>query len=108
MSDLDPITGPNIDDVAELVGILQRLRVSPTHLYVDWHHTSDHRPDVRIHLKTRTDFERFTAELKVKPNNIRQWQADQVRFEANHDTATRRLLIGCVSFPHHDDWEAKS
>lgn len=113
LDDLTPDQGRvlslvQIGVIKALVDQLHDLDLSPLHLRVDAKHVGDTRPDVSMWLRYRTDFERFCAAVGVKPVPARFDSADQRSWSAEHDTADRRLLVQCVSFKHHDDWEPKS
>lgn len=105
MADLSLV---QIDTIKGLVDVLHRLRMSPLHLHVDAKHVGDTRPDVKLWLRCRTDFEAFCAELGVRPVEARWNPEGQRSWSAEHDTPERRLLVQCVSFQHHDDWEPRS
>lgn len=94
--------------IKELVDQLAAFGISPLHLNINAKHVGDPRPSMSMWLRYRTDFERFCAALKTKvkergysPEGQREWYAE-------HDTADRRLLIQCVSFKHHEDWQPRS
>lgn len=94
-----------IGAIKELVDQLHTLDLSPLHLHIDTKHVGDTRPDVRLWLRYRTDFERFCGELGVKAKAARWDPEGQRSWSAEHDTEERRLLIQCVAFRHHADWQ---
>jgi hypothetical protein len=96
-----------IATIKALVDTLADLGISPLHLRVDAKHVGDHRPDISLWTQTRTDFERLCAHLKAKPAERRYRPVGQREWCAEHDTDERRLLLQCVSFAHHDDWEER-
>lgn len=96
--------------VKAIVDRLADLGIDPLHLHIDGSKPTDARPNVRLWLRTRTDFNRFIdvpALAKKKVEERSGFSKDRQReFYVEDDTDERRLLIQCVSFPHHDDWEA--
>jgi hypothetical protein len=96
-----------IETIKDLVGQLHALGVSPLHLQVDAKHVGDTRPDVRLWLRYRTDFERFCAALGIHAKESRWDPEGQRSWSAEHDMEDRRLLVQCVSFKHHADWEPR-
>jgi hypothetical protein len=93
--------------VKALVDHLSDLDISPLHLRIDAKHVGDARPDVSMWLRYRTDFERFCDALKLKAKERAYSPEGQREWWAEHDTADRRLLVQCVSFAHHEDWQPK-
>lgn len=104
MSDLD-VT--QINTIRGIVEQLALLEMSPLHLRVDAKHVGDTRPDISLWLRYRTDFERFCESIKAKPHERMYRGQGQREWYAESDADTRRLLIQCVSFEHHDDWEPR-
>jgi hypothetical protein len=96
-----------IATIKALVDTLADLGISPLHLLTNARKMSDTRPDISLWTQRRTDFEALCAHLKAKPVERMAHQPGQREWYAEHDTDERRLLIQCVSFPHHDDWQPR-
>lgn len=104
------MTKLDVTQVKTVLGIVEQLamlEISPLHLRVDAKHVGDTRPDISLWLRYRTDFERFCESIKAKPKERTYTPAGQREWWAESDTDTRRLLIQCASFEHHDDWQPK-
>lgn len=104
MSALD-LSMVQIDAIKTLVDQLHSLNMSPLHLHVDAKHVGDTRADAKLWLRYRTDMEAFCSEFGVKIVPARWDPEGQRSMSAIHDTDERRLLVRCVSFRHHSDWE---
>jgi hypothetical protein len=93
--------------IKELVDILEDLGIDPLTLHIDGARPLDARPDVRLWCRYRTDFETVCERLRLKPHERLARQHGQREWFAEHDDDRRRLLVQCVSFAHHDDWQPR-
>lgn len=93
--------------VKDLVDSLAFLAVTPLHLHVDTRVMLDQRPRVNVWLATRTDYERVVAALALKSVERMARTSGQREWYAEDDTTARALLVQCVSFVHHADWQAR-
>lgn len=93
--------------IKALVDDLARLDVTPLHLHVDTLKVGDLRPNVSLWTQTRTDFETLCDAWKMKPVERTYTPEGQRAWCAERDTNDRRLLVQCVSFAHHDDWQPR-
>lgn len=98
---------PPIAAVKDLVDLLARLGLDPLHLHIDGARPLDSRPNVRLWLRHRTDFERVVTELGLRPTERRYVQSGQREWHAERDDDRTRLLVSCVSFEHHPDWQPR-
>lgn len=96
-----------ISEIKAIVDQLVDLGVDALHLRADAKKVGDLRPDVSLWITHRTDFERVCEAFGAKPVERRYRQAGQREWFAEKDTGTRRLLIQCVSFEHHHDWQPR-
>ena len=96
-----------IDEIKEFVDVLADMGIDPLHLHIDGHRPTDARPSISVWIRHRTEFEAICARLKAKPVERRYSQPGQREWWAESDTTTRRLLMQCVSFEHHHDWEPR-
>jgi len=100
------VVQPSITTLKELVDQLADLGIDPLHLHTDGH-TNIRPPDYRLWLRTRTDFFAVCEAFGLKPTEARWAPEGQRSWSAAKDTDDRRLLVQCVSFEHHDDWEPR-
>lgn len=98
---------PPVNAIKQVVDLLDELGIDPLHLHADGAKVLDARHDIKLWLRYRTDFERVCAALKAKPVERPHRGHGQREWYAEPDTADRRLLVQCVSFEHHPDWEAR-
>ncbi|WGL50668.1 hypothetical protein P5P86_11905 [Nocardioides sp. BP30] len=97
-----------IAEIKAVVDTLADLGIDPLHLHIDGQRPTDRRPSMTTWIRYRTDFERVCDAFKAKPTERRYSQPGQREWYAESDTATRRLLIQCVSFEHHEDWQPRA
>ena len=90
-----------------LVDDLIALDVQPLHLHIDTLPVGDQRPDIRLWLRTRTDFERACTHWGIKATEKRYSPAGQREWSATKDVDEHRLLVQVVSFQHHPDWQPR-
>lgn len=88
----------------ELLATLTRLGVEPVSLRIEWPIVVHTEPQYRLQLRTRTDFQQVTTELRMKTASSDGHTLGQVRYWTASDGP---LLIEAVSFPHHEDWPGK-
>lgn len=100
------VTTP-IAEIKAVVDTLADLGIDALHLHVDGKKTTDHRPDLALWVIYRTEFLRLCEAFNAKPVERRWAPAGQREWFAEADTGARRLLIQCVSFEHHHDWEPR-
>lgn len=93
-----------ISEIKAVVDTLAGLGIDPLHLHIDGQRPTDHRPNITVWVRYRTEFEATCGAFNAKAVERRFIQHGQREWYAESDTATRRLLIQCVSFEHHADW----
>lgn len=98
---------PPIAAIKAIVDTFADLGIDPLHLHSDGHKPTDRRPDLRVWCRYRTDFERVCQRLRLKVTERRYVQTGQRAWFAEQDNADHRLLVECVSFEHHADWEPR-
>lgn len=96
-----------IAETKSLVDLLADMGIDPLHLHVDGAKPLDARPNIKLWTRYRTEFFTLCERLGAKPEERRFAPAGQREWYAESDTLTRRLLVQCVSFEHHDDWEPR-
>jgi hypothetical protein len=96
-----------IGEIKDVVDQLAELGIDALHLRADAKKVGDPRPDVSLWVTYRTEFLRVCEAFGVKAQERRFAGAGRREWFAERDTATRRLLIQCVSFEHHHDWEPR-
>lgn len=100
---LSPIT-----EIKALVDLLADMGLDPLHLNIDARSNLDRRPRINLWMRYRTDFETFCARIGAKPAEKRYTGGTgQREWHANSDTPARALLVQCVSFDHHPDWQPR-
>lgn len=88
--------------VRDLLDALTDLGITPASLTVEWRFTNQTQPYINCWIRYRTEFERLTEHLKLKTDS-----AVRVIGQRHYFTrGDKGPLIQCVSFPHHEDWEA--
>lgn len=93
-----------VNEIKALVDLLDSLGIDPLHLHIDGSRPTDSRPNVRLWLRYRTEFETVCKRLKLKPAERRYMQHGVREWNAEGDTPMRRLLVSCASLAHHPDW----
>lgn len=94
--------------IKDLVDTLDGMGIDPLHLHIDGAKPLDPRPDIRLWCRYRTDFEAVCARLRLKPRERDGYgRMGQREWFAEHDDDRRRLLVQCVSFDHHPDWQPR-
>ena len=106
MSEQLTIDAPPIAAIKEIVDVFAELGVDPLHLQADGARPTDRRPNLSVWCRYRTDFETVCQRLDLKPVERRYIQHGQRHWYAERDNDTARLLVQCVSFEHHGDWQA--
>lgn len=96
-----------ISEIKAIVDQLADLGVDALHLRADAKKVGDQRPDVSLWVTYRTEFLRVCEAFGIKPQERPYSRTGQREWFAERDTASRRLLVQCVSFEHHDDWEPR-
>jgi hypothetical protein len=96
-----------MSEIKALVDRLHLLDITPLHLNIDGPTPTEPRPNLRLWLRTRTDFERACGALGLNPKEARYSPHGQRQWTAEGDTPERRLFLSVVSFEHHDDWQPK-
>lgn len=94
-------------EIKALIDLLAELDIDALHLRIDAKKVGDTRPDIALWTLYRTQFERLCEALKMNPTERRFSPPGQREWFAESDTATRRLLVQCVSFEHHPDWQPR-
>lgn len=95
-----------IATIKGLVDVLADMGLDPLHLHIDGRKPTDSRPGVSMWMRYRTDYEQVVERLRLKSVERRATQHGQREWHAERDTDDMRLLVQCVSFEHHEDWEA--
>lgn len=93
--------------IKALIDKLDALGITPLHLNIDGPTPTEQRPNLRLWLRTRTDFETVCAALNLSAKAARYDQPGQRSWSASGDTEDQRLFVAAVSFKHHDDWQPK-
>jgi hypothetical protein len=96
-----------IDEIKAVVDTFADLGIDPLHLHVDGKRPLDQRPDIRVWVRYRMEFERVIDAFGAKPKERDYRMPGQREWFAEKDTDGRRLLLQCVSFEHHDDWQPR-
>lgn len=98
-----------IEEIKAVVDVLAGLGIDPLHLHVDGKRSTNPRPDIHMWIRFRTDFERVCAAFEAGPvEERRACPHGQREWWATSETSARKLLIRCVSFDHHHDWEPRT
>lgn len=98
---------PPIAAIKAVVDLFADLGIDPLHLHIDGARPTDSRPNLSAWCRYRTDFERVCQRLQLKATERRYVQPGQRHWCAERDDDTTRLLVQCVSFQHHADWEPR-
>ena len=93
--------------IKSVVDELVDLQVETLHLHIDGQTPTDARPSIRLWIRTRTDFELVCRAWGLKATEVRYTPTGQRQWHAEHDTHGHRLLVQCVSFDHHPDWQPR-
>lgn len=96
-----------IAEIKAVVDVLADLGIDALHLRADAKTVDDTRPDVSLWVTYRTEFLRVCEAFQLKPVERRYAGPGQRAWFAERDTNDRRLLVQCVSFEHHHDWEPR-
>lgn len=102
------LTHVPLGEIKALVDLLAELDVSVLHLHIDTRDMLDKRARINLWISSRTDYFRLCDHLKLTPTEKRYQGLGQREWWAEADTPARALLIQCVSFEHHDDWEPRA
>ncbi len=97
-----------IAEIKALVELLAEMGIDPLSLNARGATPLEPRSNMQLHLRTRTDFEAVCRRLGAKGHERKFPPRGQRSWWAEADTGTRKLLIQCVSFEHHDDWEPRT
>lgn len=103
MTDTPARTMAPIAAIKDIIDTFADLGIDPSVLHTAGSRPLDPRPVINVWTHTRTDFERVVERLGLKAVE-RLTRPGQREWNAERDTETLRLLITCVSFPHHADW----
>ena len=98
---------PPIAEIKAVVDVLADLGIDALHLRADAKKVGDTRPDISLWVTYRTEFLRVCEAFGIKPVERIAHQPGQREWYAERDTDDRRLLVQCVSFEHHEDWEPR-
>lgn len=96
-----------ITEIKAVIDVLADLGLDPLHLHVDGHVPTDQRPSISMWIRYRTDFFRVCEAFAVTPRERPFTQHGARSWFAESDSVTRCLLVQCVSFEHHHDWEPR-
>lgn len=108
MSDQPTLDLPRTSGIKTIVDLLDDLGIDPLHLHCDGAKPLDSRPNVRLWLRYCTDYERVIDRLRLKSVERQYRMPGQREWYAERDNDEMRLLVCCVSFAHHPDWEARA
>lgn len=96
-----------VAEIKAVVDLLADLGLDPLHLNIDGRTPTEDRPNIRLWMRYRSDFERVCEALKAKPVERQAHYQGQRHWYAEADTDARRLLVQCVSLEHHPDWQPR-
>jgi hypothetical protein len=99
--------GMSIATIKALVDQLAYMDVTPLHLNIDGPTPTETRPNIRLWLRTRSEFEAVCKALSLPVKESRYDPSGQRSWSASGDDASQRLFVSVVSFEHHDDWQPK-
>ncbi len=103
----ETIAAASIAAIKAIVDLFAELGIDPLHFHADGHKPTDHRPNLTIWCRYRTDFETICDRLGLKATERRYTSHGRREWYAELDDDTTRLLVSCASFEHHHDWEPR-
>lgn len=101
------LTTTPITEIKAIVDVLAELGIDALHFRADAKKVGDTRPDISLWITYRSEFLRVCEAFGLKPVERRYAGEGQRAWFAERDTDDRRLLVQCVSFEHHHDWEPR-
>jgi hypothetical protein len=104
---MSTIGAATITMARDFLDVLAELDVTLQMLHINTRWALEGAPVVHVLVAKRSDFMRVCEHLGKAPTEAKYQQLGQRRWWLEHDTDERSLLIECVSFKHHDDWEEK-